>query len=170
MKPVYKIALGVGALIVAGACGAGAKSGTGSSGSNDSKAAATVGQAANDGKFQFTVSKVECGIAHLGDTTFGKDAQGQFCKVSVNVKNIGNEAKMFDASSQHAFNAAGQKYDADGTASIYLGDLGHAFLENINPGNAVDGVFVFDIPKDQKINKLELHDSPFSGGVTVTVG
>jgi hypothetical protein len=33
----------------------------------------------------------------------------------------------------------------------------------------VTGVLVFDIPKDGRITSLELHDSPFSGGVTVDV-
>jgi len=31
----------------------------------------------------------------------------------------------------------------------------------------VDGVVVFDIPKSATPTKIELHDSPFSGGVTV---
>jgi len=30
-------------------------------------------------------------------------------------------------------------------------------------------VVVFDIPKDSKLTKLELHDSPFFGGVDVAV-
>ena len=44
-----------------------------------------------------------------------------------------------------------------------------AFLEDINPGNSVKGIVVFDIPKDGQIVKLELHDSAFSGGVVVNV-
>jgi hypothetical protein len=35
---------------------------------------------------------------------------------------------------------------------------------------AVTGKVVFDVPKDAKITRLELHDSPFSGGIAVTVG
>jgi hypothetical protein len=40
-------------------------------------------------------------------------AQGQFGKVHVTVKNIGDEARTFDDSNQHACNAAGRTYDAD---------------------------------------------------------
>ena len=70
---------------------------------------------------------------------------------------------------EYAFNAAGQKYEADSAAAIYLGQYNKSFLENINPGNGVNGVVLFDIPKDGKIVKLELHDSALSGGVTVNL-
>ena len=116
-----------------------------------------------------TVTKVECGIAQIGSEFLNKNAQGQFCKVYVTVTNIGNEARTFHDSSQYAYNAAGQKYDADGAAGMYLEGDSHAFLEEINPGNSVNGIIVFDIPKDAQIVKLELHDSAFSGGVVVNV-
>jgi hypothetical protein len=60
-------------------------------------------------------------------------------------------------------------YEADTSAAIYLDEESNAFLEEINPGNSVNGVILFDIPKDAQIVKLELHDSAFSGGVTVNV-
>jgi hypothetical protein len=173
MSKTLKIALAISALIVFGACGAGKTSNTGSStdnsGSGDKPAAVGIGQPARDGKFEFVVSKLECGISKIGDQYLNRTAQGQFCKVSMSVKNIGNEAKLFTDSNQHAYNAAGQKYEADSAAAIYLGQDSKSFLENINPGNAVNGVIIFDIPKDGKIVKLELHDSAFSGGVTVNV-
>jgi hypothetical protein len=127
-----------------------------------------VNQPAKDGKFQFTVTSVECGSAQVGNEFLNQKAQGQYCLVRMFVANIGNEAKMFDASNQYAFNGSGQKYSADSAASVYLDDS-NSFLTNINPGNSVNGIIVFDIPKGQQITKLELHDSAFSGGVTVTV-
>jgi hypothetical protein len=42
-------------------------------------------------------------------------------------------------------------------------------VEPINPGNAVAGVILFDLPRGAKPTKIELHDSVFSGGVTVTL-
>jgi len=163
VSKTFKIVLGISALIVFGACGAGktASSNDGSSnnGGAEKPAAVGIGQAARDGKFEFVVSKMECGIGKIGDQYLNRTAQGQFCKVSVSVKNIGNEAKLFTDSNQFAFNAAGQKYEADSAAAIYLGQDSKSFLENINPGNAVNGVIIFDIPKDAKIVKLELHDS-----------
>ncbi len=138
---------------------------------NDGAPAAAVGlnQPVRDGKFEFTVTKVECGIAEVGGEYLNKKAQGQFCMVHVTVKNIGDEARTFTSSNQNAYNAAGQKYEADSAAGIYLEDDSRAFLEDINPGNSVNGIVVFDIPKDAQIAKLELHDSAFSGGVVVNV-
>lgn len=128
-----------------------------------------LNQSARDGKFEFTVTKVQCGIAQVGGEYFNERAQGQFCKVFVTVKNIGDEARTFSASNQYAYNAAGARYDADGAAAFYLNEDSNAFLEDINPGNSVKGILLFDIPKNAKIVRLELHDSPFSGGVMVSV-
>ena len=45
----------------------------------------------------------------------------------------------------------------------------NAFLNNINPGNLVKGILLFDVPKTFKLKAIELHDSVFSGGVTVAL-
>jgi len=42
-------------------------------------------------------------------------------------------------------------------------------LEQINLGNAVEGTIVFDVPADAQIDRTELHDSAFSGGLEVAV-
>jgi hypothetical protein len=130
-------------------------------------ATAGLNQAVRDGKFEFTVTKIDCGKTQVGSQYSLQKAQGQYCLVSITVKNIGDKAQMFDSSNQHAYNATGAKYDTDGLAAIYLDGDSRSFLEDINPGNTVNGVVVFDIPKGASIVALELHDSAFSGGVTV---
>jgi len=130
--------------------------------------AAGLNTPVRDGSFEFTVSKVKCGVPTVGAAPLSQKAQGQFCLVTMTVKNIGTEAGLFDASSQKALSAAGAKFDADSTASLYANKNSETFLTKINPGNQVTGTVVFDLPKDAKIATLELHDSPFSGGVTVT--
>ncbi|WP_328963496.1 DUF4352 domain-containing protein [Streptomyces virginiae] len=55
---------------------------------------------------------------------------------------------------------------ADTAAAIHL-DGSESFLEQINPGNVLDGIVVFDIPKGADPARIELHDSMFSGGATV---
>jgi hypothetical protein len=128
-----------------------------------------LGQPARDGKFEFVVQKVECGKKQVGDQYLNKTAQGQFCLVTVSVKSIGTKAQMFDGSSQKAAGAGGVKYTNDGVAEMYANQDTATFLNEINPGNQVTGVLVFDIPQDATIKSLELHDSMFSGGVTVDV-
>lgn len=123
---------------------------------------------ARDGQFQFVVSGIECGATTLGGDVINTEAQGQFCLVSMTVKNVGDEARVFDAGWQKATSATGASYSADSGASVYANEDGRAFLEGINPGNQVTGVVVFDIPPDGDIASLELHDSFLSRGVTVT--
>jgi hypothetical protein len=40
-------------------------------------------------------------------------------------------------------------------------------FEGINPGNSIAGYVFFDVPRGTTVSKLELHDSMFSGGITV---
>ncbi|MCW2642163.1 MAG: hypothetical protein JWP76_4469 [Dactylosporangium sp.] len=126
-----------------------------------------LGQPARDGQFEFIVQKVDCGKATVGDEFLNKTAQGQFCLITVDVKNIGKDPRLFDGGNQKATGAGGVKYRNDGVAEFYANKDSKTFLDNINPGNSVTGVLVFDIAKDARISTLELHDSPFSGGVTV---
>jgi hypothetical protein len=132
-------------------------------------AAAGIGDPARDGKFEFVVKSVTCGKTRVGNEVVGEDAQGVFCEVAVTVKNIGDEAQMFDGSSQKAFDAKGTRYSNDGTAELWANEGTSTFLEEINPGNQVAGRLIFDVPKGTKLTKVELHDSAFSGGVTINL-
>lgn len=134
----------------------------------DEKKGAGVGDAVRDGKFEFTVTKVKTGVKTIGDEYADQKAQGQYVLVSMTVKNIGDEAQYFDGSSQKLVDTEGRTHSADSEAAIYLDDS-NSFLNEINPGNTVKGVVVFDIPKDATPASLELHDSAFSGGVTVAL-
>ena len=114
------------------------------------------------------MTSLEPGVGQIGDSTFGVAAQGQFLLVHVTVTNVGDEAQYFDSSSQKLLDGQGRTHSADSTAAIYLPDS-NSFLTSINPGNTVEGVVVFDIPADATPASIELHDSPFSGGVTVAL-
>ncbi|GAA5199582.1 hypothetical protein GCM10023322_75510 [Rugosimonospora acidiphila] len=153
-----------------GGTGSGAApAGTVAGGTGKAAAAGAVGQPVRDGKFEFTVQKIQCGATKVGDSVLNKTAQGQFCMVTLKVANIGKEAQTFDDSSQKAYGADGAQFSADSTAGLYANSNDETFLNQINPGNTVTGTVIFDIPKTAKLAKLELHDSPFSGGVTVAV-
>ncbi|OLT54629.1 DUF4352 domain-containing protein [Cellulosimicrobium sp. CUA-896] len=132
-------------------------------------AAPGIGTPVRDGKFEFTVTSVETGVATVGDEFLNQQAQGQYVLVHMAVTNIGTEAQMFDGSSQELTDTAGRTHSADTSAAIYLGDA-NSFLTDINPGNSVDGTVVFDIPADAVPATIDLHDSMFSGGVEVALG
>jgi hypothetical protein len=128
-----------------------------------------LGDVVEDGKFAFKVTKVEKGLSQVGEGFTVSKAQGQYVLVHLTVKNIGDEAQLFTDSAQKLIDAKGRQFDADsGAAALALKDS-NAFLNNINPGNTVDGILLFDVPKTITLKAIELHDSLFSGGVTVSL-
>ena len=127
-----------------------------------------LGQPAPDGDFSFVVSGVDCSLTEIGNEYVGTTAQGQFCIVSVAVTNIGNEAGSFFGDNSKLLNAEGQEFSADSEAAIYLEESDSLF-EEINPGNTLNSKVVFDVPAGTTPTAIELHDSAFSGGVTVSL-
>lgn len=133
------------------------------------KATPGIGDKVRDGKFEFVVTKIDCSKSKVGSEYLNKKAQGKFCLINVTVKNIGKEAQLFHGSSQKAMDAKGTEFSNDGAAELYANDDNATFLNEINPGNSAKGRLIFDVPKSVKLSTLELHDSPFSGGVEVSL-
>jgi len=133
----------------------------------DNAVAGTLGEATTDGKFQFTVTGMKCGVASVGPDGFGQKAQGQFCLVDTQIKNVGKSAEVFDDSSQKAYNAKGTEFSVDSAAAIFANGDSSTFLEQINPGNTVKGKLVFDVPEGTKLTSVVLHESMFTAGVKV---
>lgn len=136
--------------------------------SGSTETAPGLNDAVRDGKFEFTVKKVDCGKTKIGSSMLGTKAQGQFCLVSVKVENIGDEAQSMFGDNQLMFDQEGREFSADTEAAIYL-DNAQTLWEEINPGNSINGVVVFDVPKNAAPESIELHDSMFSDGVTVSL-
>ena len=129
---------------------------------------AGVGSEVRDGDFAFVVTDVRTGVRTVGEGILAETAQGAYTIVTVTVTNTGDRAQMFDGSSQKLRDAGGREFSSDGSAAIYLPDS-QSFLNDINPGNTVTAKVVFDVPVTAQPTVLELHDSPFSGGVAVAV-
>ena len=150
--------------------------------SNNSKESATskpekaagkttgLNQPASDGKFEFTVKAIECGITSAGTNQYmTKAPQGQFCKLTLAVKNIGSEPQSLFSANQK-LEANGNKYAADDVATMYAApDASSTWYSNINPGNSVEGAIFFDLPVGVTPTTAELHDSAYSGGVKVNL-
>lgn len=129
---------------------------------------AKIGQPVRDGKFEFTINKIGCGETSVGSRYSTYKAQGQFCRVNITVKNIGNEAQTLSHNDQYAYTADGKKYSADSSAAIYADtDSSNSWYTDINPGNIVSGDVFFDMPKGTEPIRAELHDDFLSGGISV---
>lgn len=127
-----------------------------------------IGTPVRDGKFEFTVTKVEKGVAQVGSEFFNEKADGQFVLVHITVKNIGDKAQTLFDSEQDLKDAQGRSFSTDSGASIAMED-NDVWMNEINPGNTAKGVLVYDMPADAQPTEIELHDSMFSGGVTVSL-
>ncbi|MBX6750178.1 MAG: DUF4352 domain-containing protein [Micromonosporaceae bacterium] len=169
-------------LVVLGCCVAGATAavvssalnrdggaGPGGAGPATAPAVPGFGDPVRDGQFEFVVSGLTCGHAELVNGILRAQAQGQFCVVDLSVGNIGDEPRHFADGAQKAYGPNGHQYAADTHAGVVANGNGAAVWNVINPGNAVQAKIVFDIPPTASITTLELHDSPFSGGVRVAV-
>ena len=164
--------------VSAGSSGGGGSTSTTNSGGGQAaqgagSTAAGIGDKVRDGKFEFVVTRLSHAKS-VGDTSMGlgDTAQGRYTILHIRVTNIGSESQTLDDSSQYVYDAAGRKFSADSSADIDLGGASgqnSTWFEDINPGNTVQGRIAFDLPASDKAVKAELHDSIFSGGVTVSL-
>jgi hypothetical protein len=128
-----------------------------------------IDQAVRDGKFQFTILKVTH-AKRAGGQFLKQTAQGEYTILHVKITNIGDQAQTIDDSAQYLYDAAGRQFSADSTADIYGNpNSGGVWLDQVNPGDSVTGKLYFDMPKGDKAVRAELHDSAFSGGVSVSL-
>jgi hypothetical protein len=135
--------------------------------------AAGIGDPVSDGKFKFIVTSVSHAKTAGDPSLGGETAQGEFTILHVSVTNKGTVAQTLDDSAQFVYDSRGRKYRANTSADIDLNggsSSGGVFFNSINPGNTVNGLFGFDLPAGDTAVRAELHDSVFSGGVTVNVG
>jgi hypothetical protein len=111
----------------------------------------------------FTVTAVEDGKRPWVGRLLSAQARVQFVLVYVTVHNDGDSPRSFAEEYQYLIDGDGRKYEG------YIADRGD-LLADINPGNTVEGVLVFDIASDAVPAWIERRGSPSSGGVTVALG
>lgn len=101
-----------------------------------------------------------------------QQAQGEFCLLALRVTNIDDAEQTFFSGDQKLLDAAGTQFSADELAtSVANQDRDQTLIfEQINPGNAIEGTLVFDVPAGTQITAAELHDSAFSRGVRISLG
>ena len=177
---ILSVILAFIAIAVIASAGSGTK--TNNSGSDTAKKNTTtenkapqlarVGEPARDSKFEFTVTKFSCGETTVGTNQYlQKTAQGQYCRMSLTIKNVGDKAQSLFSGDQKLVDNQNKQYSADDQATFYAAPQGSSstWYNDINPGNTVTGDIIFDVPKDVTPVTAELHDSAFSGGVKISL-
>ena len=186
----HKVLTVIVALVILGIIGAstsGSKNNTTTSNSStttstsSSKTAATttastpgLNQEADDGDFGFTVTSFQCGQSTLtqpDDTYVTSTAQGQFCVMNLNIKNIKSQPQSFDDSAQYVYDNTGKQYSDSSDATITANASGSqcSILPTVNPGNTLTCIVAFDVPKGVTPTYAMLHDSSASNGVKVSL-
>jgi hypothetical protein len=126
-----------------------------------------LGAKVTDDGYQFTATRLHCGARRVGDQYMGEKAQGQFCMVSLRVKNVSKEPINYSSENQALIDTKGRTYSPDDEAWIYVDDSD--IFGEINPGNTLKTVVPFDVPKKAKPEYLLLKAGVFgfSEGVRV---
>jgi hypothetical protein len=141
----------------------------GEAGRRERAGPAGVGDPVRDGQFEFVVRSVRCGVGSVGEGLGRKQPLAQFCLVELRVENTGREGRGFGAGHQYLFDRAGKRHDPDLDATLRHGG-GRLLSTHLNPGQRLEGTLVYDVPDPIALARVELHDSPLSGGVGVELG
>jgi len=178
-KTKYIIGGFVALLLIAGIASSGSSDDTSTNTANNTESQVTraetpppsnagIGDPVRDGKFEFVINSVECGLAEIVTNTefnFKETPQGEFCIMDLVVSNIANEAQSFSYDDQKMFNSEGLTFSPDSsTISLESNDV---VYEQINPGNKIAVKVIYDIPAGETPVKAELHDSFLSDGIEV---
>ncbi|MEV0386513.1 DUF4352 domain-containing protein [Nonomuraea sp. NPDC050643] len=123
-----------------------------------------IGIATEDGALSFSVVKLQWS-EQVGNAKNGTTAQGRFLLVHVMVLNTGEEPETYRASAQKLY-AGGREYATSAKAATYLRDSSEKV---INPGDSLVVFVPFDLPRNVTPDSIELHTTPDSTGIRVTL-
>lgn len=122
------------------------------------------------GSFEYTVLGAKDAGPTVGNSPLSRTAQGTFVEVDLKIANTGNSAATFIVNYVKLADATGKTYDADPTATLYVSPDQNAWVAGINPGNAIQGPILFDVPAGTKAASIQVSDNAFSKGQTITLG
>lgn len=120
---------------------------------------AQLGTEARDADLAFVVNAVDCGGREVPLAGGGvRTAQGQFCVVALDVRNVSRDPALFMGRSQLLVDAADRRFEVDVLAALgHPANDGRDVLQTpINPGNQLSGVLVFDVPQDVRLRSVAL--------------
>jgi hypothetical protein len=156
----------------AGAAGSSAGATGQNGGGADEPADATPGlnTPVSAGAFEYTALAVKDAGTTVGAAPLSQTAQGAFVQVDLKVANTGNSAQTFIVNYVKLKDAAGKTYDADASATLYASSDPSTWVSAINPGNAVQGPILFDVPAGTKPVTLLVSDNAFTAGKPIAIG
>lgn len=133
-----------------------------------------VGQEVRSGPFSFVVTRVDCVGQEVGTPPSTRVAQGRFCLLHLNLRNVGDQPEAYSGSDQLVADASARRY-SPGTMAAgpppppLVTGAGETEITDVrlNPGSEIDGVLIFDMPVAAKPAEFEFHPGPHTIGVKV---
>jgi len=126
-----------------------------------------IGTPVTSGSFEFTVTAITDAGTTVGSEYLTQTAQGTYVQVDLSIANVGTKSETFVVNYLTLIDAEGREFDADSTATIYASPDANTWITGINPGNAVQGPVLFDVPAGTIPVSLTVTDSLFGGGETI---
>lgn len=124
--------------------------------------------AVND--WSITITGVAERTDTIGDEFLNTQAQGEFLPVDLIVTNDGDSASYFFASDFVAVDDQDREFNYSSEATMYgAADGAVSLLDEINPGNSIEGRLFFDVPADAEINALDINAGFLSDPVRVSL-
>ncbi len=94
------------------------------------------------------------------DSLIGKEANGIFLILDIEVENIGKKPKYLTDSYIRLIDEQNREFAPDTVAAIYLKPQGSALIfDQLNPGVTKKGKIVFDVPTGLKVANIKIKSS-----------
>ncbi|MGJ9405036.1 DUF4190 domain-containing protein [Nesterenkonia aurantiaca] len=117
-----------------------------------------------------SIKRVSDRTATIGDDFFNTEAQGEYLPIELIVTNNGDSSAYFFARDFVAVDDQDRKFSSSTEATIYgAADGSVSILDEINPGNSIEGLLYFDVPEDAEITSLEINSGFLSAPVRVSL-
>jgi hypothetical protein len=130
---------------------------------------ASVTPGLRDGSLEFNVRAVLCGQDTVGNGVFYRNAVGDYCIVTVTVRNVGDQPVTLGSIAQQATTTDGQQSTVDWAASTAAASGSPAVNQPIPPQGQLETIMAFDVPEDGIMKAVTLHGGENTPGVTVTI-
>lgn len=128
-----------------------------------------LGTPVTSGGFEFTALSIEEIGTNVGNEFLSETAQGRYVRVNVKVANVGDKPKYFFTNALTIVDQQGRSFNADTTATLYDQSNADTWISEINPGNAIEGGVVFDLPVDVVATTLKVSGGGFSGSEEISL-
>ncbi|AXE39692.1 DUF4352 domain-containing protein [Acidipropionibacterium virtanenii] len=132
---------------------------------NAAEKKAGIGTPVTSDELTMTVTAFKCGVS-VADPIEDLSPQGQFCKMSVTIKNDGSDQATVDDSQIKVKDAKGNEYSTSSDTVFVDGSI---FLKQINPGNKLTGVAYYDVPVGTTPVTAEFRGSILSSAAEVSL-